>query len=234
MENDTLYIMKRWHYIVLLVIVVLIIVYVYLNWQELGLGGPHGFGSSGDMSGDQALSSSRPAVINWQKVDRTPDGFKVDMPSDVREIQIPAYNESGGSEQVSMIFSYPNSETTFSVAWADNPPVVRVNNRVPDRILDMARDDALARTQTTLVSESRITPGGFPARDFVARNSGGGVMNSRLISAGSRLYMLIAAFPSASARRNQDVTRFFNSFRTTFSASIPESMPAAPAPIRRD
>ena len=225
--------MKRWQYIVLLVVVVLIIVYVYLNWQELGLGGPHGFGGSGSLSGDQALSS-RPAIINWQLVDRTPDGFKVEMPSDVREIQIPAYNESGGSDQVSMIFAYPNSETTFSVVWADNPPVVRVNNRAPDRILDMARDDALARTQTTLVSESRSTPGGFPARDFVARNSGGGVMNARLISAGSRLYMLIAAFPSASARRDQDVTRFFNSFRTTFSSSIPEYMPAAPAPTRRD
>jgi hypothetical protein len=165
-------------------------------------------------------------------VDRTPDGFKVDMPSDVKEIQIPAYNEIGGTDQVNMIFSYPNSETSFSVAWADDPPVVRVNNRVPDRILDMARDDALTRTQTTLVSESRITPGGFPARDFAARNVDGGVINSRLISAGSRLYMLIAAFPSANARRDQDVTRFFNSFTTTASASIPETMPAAPAPIR--
>jgi hypothetical protein len=156
------------------------------------------------------------------------------MPSDVKEIQIPAYNESGGADQVSMIYSYPNSETSFSVAWADNPPVVRVNNRVPDRILNMARNGALARTQTTLEGESRITPGGFPALDFAARNAGGGVMNSRLISAGSRLYMLIAAFPSANARRDQDVTRFFNSFRTTFSASIPESMPSAPAPVRQD
>jgi len=29
---------------------------------------------------------------------------------------------------------------------------------------------------------------------------GGGILNSRLIYAGSRLYMLIAAFPSVSAR----------------------------------
>jgi hypothetical protein len=224
--------MKRWHYFVLLVVMAVGSVYVYLHWQELGLSGMQGFGSSGTIGADLALSSSRPAIINWQKVDRTPDGFKVDMPSDVKEIQIPAYNESGGSDQVSMIFSYPNSETSFSVVWADDPPVVRVNNRVPERILDMARDGALARTQTTLVSESRVTPEGFPARDFAARNADGGVMNSRLISAGSHLYMLIAAFPSASARRDQDVTRFFNSFTTTASASIPETMPAAPAPIR--
>ena len=224
--------MKRWHYIVLLIVVVLIIAYVYLHWQELGFGGPHGFGYSGGSSEDQALT--RPAVMNWQTVDRTPNGFKVDMPSDVREMQVPAYNESGGSDQVSMILAYPNSATTFAVAWADNPPVVRVNNRVPDRILDMARDDALSRTQTTLVSESRTTPEGLPARDLVARNSGGGIMHYRLIYSGSRLYMLIAAFPSVSARREQDVNRFFNSFKTSVSSGIPEYMPSAPAPIRRD
>ena len=62
------------------------------------------------------------------------------------------------------------------------------------------------------MSESKNEITGFPAREFAARNVGGGVMNSRLIFAGSRLYMLIAAFPAASARRDQDVTRFFNSF----------------------
>jgi hypothetical protein len=37
-------------------------------------------------------------------------------------------------------------------------------------------------------------------------------MNSRLIYAGQRLYMLTAVFPSAGARRDADVSRFFNSF----------------------
>jgi hypothetical protein len=210
--------------------VVLIIAYVYLHWQELGLSGPHGFGYSGLTSEDKALS--RPAIMNWQTVDRTPNGFKVDMPSDVREMQVPAYNESGGSDQVNMILAYPNSATTFAVAWADNPPVVRVNSSVPDRVLDMARDDALSRTQSTLVSESQTTPEGLMARDFVSRNSGGGIMHSRLIFSGPRLYMLIAAFPSANARREQDVNRFFNSFKTSVSTGIPEYMPAAPAPTR--
>jgi hypothetical protein len=172
--------------------------------------------------------------MNWQTVDRTPNGFKVEMPSDVREMQVPAYNESGGSDQVNMILAYPNSATTFAVAWADNPPVVRVNSSVPDRILDMARDDALARTQSTLVSESQTTPEGLTARDFVARNASGGIMHSRLIFSGSRLYMLIAAFPSVNARREQDINRFFNSFKTSVSNGIPEYMPGAPAPTRRD
>ena len=48
------------------------------------------------------------------------------MPADVKQIQIPAYNETGGADPVETIFSTPDTETTFSVAWADNPPVARV------------------------------------------------------------------------------------------------------------
>jgi hypothetical protein len=69
------------------------------------------------------------------------------------------------------------------------------------------------------VSDAATNIQGFPGRTFEARNSGGGVMNSRLVYTGSRLYMLTAAFPSVSARRQKDVTRFFNSFTITSSAS---------------
>ena len=222
--------MKRSRYIVLAGLLIAGIVCVYLYRQELGLGGPHTFGSSTGLSSDQAASSTvRPARMNWQAVNRPKDGFKLEMPADTREIQVPAYNENGGSETINMILANPDGATAFAVAWADNPPVVRVNNRAPDRTLDMARDGALTRTQTSLVSERRIAPGGFPARDFVARNVGGGVMDSRLLYAGNRLYMLIAVFPSMSARREQDVTRFFNSFTASGATGIPETLPLGSA-----
>jgi hypothetical protein len=165
-------------------------------------------------------------------VNRPKDGFRVEMPTDVKEIQIPAYNENGGTDQVNMLFSNPAADITFSFAWADNPPVVRANGRAPDRVLDMARDEALARTQTTLVNESRVTPGGYPARDLLAKNVGGGVMDTRLICTGTRLYMMTAVFPSMNARREQDVERFFSSFGATQSQAIPETLPLAPAPTR--
>ncbi len=220
--------MKRWHYIVLAGLGLLGIVYVYLHRQELGLVGSRNPGDS--RSSDLPMLSSRPPRISWAPINRPKDGFKVEMPSDVKEIQIPAYNESGGTDQVNMIFANPSSDTTFSVAWADNPPVVRANGRAPDRTLDMARDEALARTQTSLVTEARVTPGGFPARDIVAHNAGGGIMDTRLIYTGPRLYMLTAVFPSSSVRREQDVIRFFNSFSVSGSPSIPETLPLAPAP----
>jgi len=216
---------KRWHYIVLAGLI-LVIVYVYLHRQELGLVGPHSFTTGDVPSADLAASDARPPIIKWQAVDRSGDGFTVEMPSDVKEIQIPAYNERGGAEQVDMIFSNPSAEIQYSLAWADNPPVVRVNGQVSNRVLDMARDDALARTQTNLISESRTNTGGFPSRDFVGRNVGGGIMNVRLICAGKRLYMLSATFPSVNARRDQDVTRFLNSFKMVGPVDLPEDTPS--------
>lgn len=221
--------MKSWHYYVLSALGILAIAYVYFHRQDLGLVGSHESAAGDKGSTDVPTASSRPPRIAWQTVDRPKDGFRVEMPIEVKEIQIPAYNERGNTDQVNMIFSNPASDITFSLSWADNPPVVRVNGRSPDRTLDMARDEALARTQTSLIKESRNLVAGFPARDFEAKNVGGGVMDVRLVDAGERLYMLTAVFPNSGARREQDVTRFFNSFNTE-SQSIPSTMPMAQAP----
>lgn len=219
-------IVKRWYYIVLAGLLLLGIGYIYLHRQDLGLVGPPS--GVGDGSGGNAsIASLHPPRINWTTVERPNAGFRVEMPVDGKEIQVPAYNENGGTDQVNMLFAYPAADITFSVAWADNPPVVRVNGQTPDRILDMARDEALTRTQTTLSGETKLMASGFPARDIVARNAGGGVLDTRLVLVGRRLYMLTTAFPSADVRREQDVLRFFNSFTVLRSRSIPESLPPA-------
>jgi hypothetical protein len=203
----------KWVFSILLsAILVIGLIYVYLHRQELGLGGSHPAAIEEIANSVPAQTGqTTPAPIVWEKVDHSSDGFKVEMPTGVQETQVPAYNEQGGEEPVKMIFSNPSADTTFSVSWADNPPVARVNQRSAERTLEMARDDALNRTQTALVNESGTTLDGFPARDFTAQNANGGTMNSRLIYAGQRLYMLTAVFPSAAARRDTDVLRFFNS-----------------------
>ena len=218
--------MKRWYYIVFAGLLLLGIGYIYLHRQDLGLVGPPS-GASDGLSGNASMASTHPPRISWTTVERPNAGFRVEMPADGKEIQVPAYNENGGTDQVNMLFTYPAADITFSVAWADSPPVVRVNGQAPDHILDMARDEALARTQTTLSNERKLMASGFPARDIVARNAGGGILDTRLVLVGRRLYMLTAAFPSADARREQDVLRFFNSFAVLRSRSIPESLPPA-------
>jgi hypothetical protein len=221
-------IVKRWHYFVIAAACLALFTYVYFRPGGLDLGGiTHLFGLKDAAIGGLG-ASGRPAHINWQAVERPENGFKVEMPSDAKDLQVPAYNEAGGSEPVKMLFANPDGDTTFAVSWEDNPPVARVNNRVQDRTLNMARDGMLARTQTTLVTESRVTSaGGYAARDVTARNSEGGILNARLIYAGNRLYVLMALFPSSNARKEQDVIRFFNSFVPSQSPAIPENMPVA-------
>jgi len=197
---------------------------------DLGLGSLfHSRGAGEAATADLAEDSSRPARMSWQTVERQNDGFKLELPSDPKDLQVPAYNEVGGAEPVRMIVANPDGETTFAVTWQDNPPVARVN-RSPERTLNMARDGMLARTQTSITGETRGLQRGNPSLDVNARNAGGGVLNARLILAGNRLYMLIALFPSASARREKDVTQFFDSFVSSPPPAIPETMPAASTP----
>jgi len=215
------------------------VVYIYLHRQDFGYLWPHGnVATSGEGAGTESSASPPAHVahtghINWRVVTR-PEGFKVEMPCEIRKIEVPAFSERGDTDQVQMILCDPDLETTFSVSWEDNPPVARAGDRSVDHILDSARDGALMRTQTTEVSEVRSNPGGSPGRDFVSRNAGGGVMNARLVYAGQRLYLLSANFPSASARRDEDIARFFNSFSLGASTRIPDSLPTAilPATVR--
>jgi hypothetical protein len=178
-------------------------------------------------SPEDVLQRETSAQTNWLPVSDPALGFKIEMPGTPNRIVVPANNETGSTEPISMLLVKPDSNRTYAVAWAEKPPVARINDLVPDKTLDQARDGALGRTETTLVSEVRSNPQGFPGRDVVAHNVGGGILDTRLIYAAPRLYMLIATSPSASARHEEDIIRFFNSFAISGNKQIPETIPAA-------
>jgi len=178
-------------------------------------------------SSNSTLDAASGKEIVWQPVDESSQGFKLEMPGDPQQIAVQADNESGSTDPVSMIQVKPQQDRTFAVAWADRPPVARMNDLAPEKTLDEARDGALARTATTKISEVRSSPQGFPGRDIEARNVGGGILDARLIYAGSRLYMLIATSPSAAGRNEEDVSRFFNSFTNASNTQVPETLPPA-------
>jgi hypothetical protein len=173
------------------------------------------------------VETNRGLQLEWRAVDETSQGFKIEMPGDPKQVLVQATNETGSSEPISMLVAKPDPDRSYAVAWADKPPVARMNDLVPDKTLDEARDGALARTSTTLVSEVRNSTQGFPGRDVVARNVGGGMLDTRFVYAGTRLYMLIATSPSAAARHEEEVIRFFNSFTIASNSQIPESLPPA-------
>jgi hypothetical protein len=213
--------MKRWRVIALCAALIAVAAYFYFYRGGFGFGATHsGAPAQGDMAG------SRPAKIQWQSISRPDEGFRLDMPSDPKDLQVPAHNEAGGTEPVKMLVSSPDGDTTFAVTWEDNPPVARVNNRSPERTLDQARDGMISRTQTTLVSESKLTALPYPGREITAKNSEGGFLEARLLYVNDRLYTLMALFPSQNARREQDVVRFFNSFTPLrVSSTLPKASP---------
>lgn len=176
---------------------------------------------------DGVVDTASSQQLEWRPVDATSDGFKIEMPGDPRRVAVQANNEAGSTEPINMLMVKPDTQRTYAIAWADKPPVARMNDLVADKTLDQARDGALNRTQTTLISEIRSTPQGFPGRDVEAHNVGGGILDTRFIYAGSRLYMLIATAPSAAARHEQDVNHFFNSFAIASNTQIPETLPPA-------
>ncbi len=205
--------MKRWYYFALAAAAVAGIIYVYAHWGGQGL----------FASGEASEPGTR---MQWRTVARPGDGFKLDLPADEKERDVPAFNDAGGSEPIHMLAANPNGDITFAVAWADNPPVARAS-QTAERTLNMARDGMLTRTGTTILSESRGVDRDYPSLDLLARNSSGGILNARLVMAENRLYLLMALFPTSSARRDKDVERFFNSFVPARPSTIPETMPTA-------
>jgi hypothetical protein len=215
---------KRVITIALIALGILALCLVLRHRRLLGSAGGSAATETENLSG----GASPPETMHWRRESRPNDGFAVEVPGEVTETHPLATNKSGGTEPIDMIRSSPGGDEEFAVAWADNPPLMRAADSNPDRTLDLARDGATASTQTTIVNESRNTPQGFQGRDFVAKNVSGGVLDSRLIYAGQRLYMLIATYPSMSARQERDVDHFFNSFAASSSNRIPETLPAAP------
>jgi len=212
-------------------------VYLYLVAILLVIGGMYAWRQRHEFSFLRDYLPSRTAdgviqlaggkSLDWRPVDESNLGFRVDMPGEPKRVVVQATSENGTPEPVNMLLVKPEPDKTYAVAWAEKPPVARMNDLAPDKTLDQARDGALYRTSTTLRTEIRTSPQGYPGRDIVAHNAGGGILDTRFVYAGTRLYMLIAASPSPAARRENDIDHFFNSFVVAASNRIPETLPAA-------
>jgi hypothetical protein len=202
--------MKRWIWI-LVVVALFAVGWYYFVYRAGPKTNPTQSAATSQSAGSN--QNAAPVVpITWQTVERPQDGIKVDMPAGAKDLEVPAYNRNGTAEEVEMLASNPDPETTYALGWENDPPVAKANRHDPERTLEAARDGMLARTQTSLIQESELKVAGFPALDLTARNMGGGILDARLIYANGRLYSLIAAFPALGARRQKDVDRFYQSF----------------------
>ncbi len=114
------------------------------------------------------------AQLEWRPVEDASIGFKVEMPGDPQRVIVQATSETGGNEPISMLLVKPDTDRTYAIAWAEKPPVARMNDLVTSLTLDQATRWSPQQDPDHLVSEIRSSPQGYPGRDVVAHNVGGG------------------------------------------------------------
>lgn len=203
--------MRRWLFWILLILAL-----VAVGWYFYGHLVPQKLSTVQTTETTQIVNSNQnsaqPPAITWETVERPQDSIKLQMPAGAKDSDAPAYKANGAAEQVNMVLSNTNADTTFAIGWENDPPVAQANRHDPERTLQAARDGMLARTQTFLIQQSDLKVAGFPALDLSARNQGGGILDARLIYVNGCLYSLIVAFPDLAARRQSDVDRFYQSF----------------------
>ena len=203
--------MRRWLFWILLLVAL-----VAIGWYYYGHLVPQKLSTVQTTETIQTVNSNQnpppPQAINWETVERPQQGIKLQMPAGAQDSEAPAFKANGVAEQVNMVLSNTNANTTFAIGWENDPPVAEANRHDPQRTLQAARDGMLARTQTILIQQSDLKVAGFPALDLSARNQGGGILDARLIYVNGCLYSLIVAFPDLAARRQSDVDRFYQSF----------------------
>jgi hypothetical protein len=138
----------------------------------------------------------------WQTY-TAPDGsFSVELPGEpaVETTQAPV--EGGGTRPMTLVSVKPTRSTAYMCSYVEDESFAR---KSPDEVLESARDGSLRNTQGTAISQKRTTVQGFPALDMQASARGNSVVDSRLIVADKRLYIIMAV---ATVQQDRDVKTF--------------------------
>jgi hypothetical protein len=149
-----------------------------------------------------------PRSYNWQSFESQDGKFAISFPAKPVLDEYPAKLASGESYTSHRWGTKPNDDVAFGCSWWEDP---NLPNRSPDEMLNKIRDLGLYGVQGTLISETRLTVQGYPARDIQARARGNSAMDNRIILAGTRAYTLLV-FDMRGKHDTKSVERFFDSF----------------------
>jgi len=144
----------------------------------------------GGVSGSQR---SQPARMNWQAtVRRMPDlRWKCGTRRPQKDLQVPAYNDSGETEARKMMVRHIRMEPDLFGGGKDTPPVgCRKQPPALDKALDAARDGigCCERTPEFLVGLQHVRRRAYASRDVAANNSKRWCVEVRMIYTASPYY----------------------------------------------
>lgn len=146
----------------------------------------------------------------WQTY-TAPDGsFSVELPGRPEVETTHAPLEGGGTKAITFVSVKPNGRAAYVCSYADDENIGR---KSPDEALESARDGSLSKTQASVISQKRTTVQGYPALDMQARAGGNSLIDSRMIVAGKRFYMIMAVTPVQQDREDKTIERMVESFK---------------------
>jgi hypothetical protein len=165
-----------------------------------------------------AASTNGDLLAGWQVFVSQEGGFSVRLPGDPAP-GVQTVPTAAGTLTLHT-FLYQNESSGYYVGYADYPAGL-VQGANTKRLLDGARDGAVAMVHGTLLSEQDVTLAGMPARQVVIQAPYPGslqtiVVTARFGMAGNRQYQLqalSAGTPTAAGKAR--IEAFFDSFRLT-------------------
>jgi hypothetical protein len=138
--------------------------------------------------------------------DRT---FSMDFPGTPRTMTKEVPIEGGaGTIAANMVILDSASSAVYMCTYSEHE---NIGKKSPDRALESARDGSLKQVHGTVIEQKRITVEGYPALELRANVSGNMMLDSRIVVAGNRLYMLMVITPEGEPVPEK-AQRMFGSF----------------------
>jgi hypothetical protein len=149
--------------------------------------------------------------LPWKAFESKEGRFVVEFPGVPRQRNNARPTAKFGTlEQHMFLLEVPNTGV-FTVSYMDYPRGA-MDRYKPDQLLDDARDTALKISKGKLVSETKVTMGGFPGRAIVFEGANNLVFSAHYYVAKERVYSALAYVPKATAD-SPSVKRFLDSFK---------------------
>ena len=140
-----------------------------------------------------------------------PDGmFSIEVPGKPTLESKQTTLEGGGTATFHFLNIDAIGKSAFTVAYVQRQ---NTTDKTEGEVLESARDGSLRNVQGVLVKQNRINVQGYPALNVQAHARGNSFLDSRLVVAGDRLYIIMVVAPSGYARDLKNVQRFFDSLK---------------------
>lgn len=155
------------------------------------------------------LSLSPATAETWQAVKTEGLGFKIEMPGDPK-VEEETVDLGDGQSAKMRTIQILSPQAIYDVTIADYPAGM-AQSIGTDKVLDNARDGALANAPGPLKGESKVVFAGHPARELLVDMTMGMTLRSYIFLVQDRLYN-IGAITKDGSERSADIEKYFASF----------------------